>query len=202
MKYEEIPYETFKKASIDAYNNSKDFLYESELLYNIGSYGHAKSLSILGIEEYGKSIGYGLLATHKFIVGRVTFKPQELFDDLQKNHLTKQSIAITISALRSIESKQLNEIKKNIDNGDFRISYDNKKREFLNYKSLPERQKLFKKWEYEFGLVSELDKYKQKGLYVEIDKDLKVNNPKRNKAIETRKSIRTLEKLLSQQIFF
>jgi AbiV family abortive infection protein len=201
MKYEEIPYETLNKASIEAYNNSKDYLYESELLYKIGSYGHAKSLSILGIEEYGKSIGFGLLATHKFIAGRITFKPQELFDDLQKNHLTKQSIAITITALRSLDAKQMSEIRKSIDNGVFRISYDNKKREFLNYKSLSERQKLFKKWEYEFGLLSELDKSKQKGLYVEIEKELKVNNPKNNKAIETRKSIRTLEKLLSQQIF-
>lgn len=204
MKYEEIPYEIFKKASIEAYNNSKDYLYESKLLYKIGSYGHSKSLSIIGIEEYGKSIGYSLLATHKSIAiaGRITFNPQELFDDLQKNHLTKQSIAITITALRNLDEEQLREIKQSIDNGDFKISYDNKKRGFINHKNLSERQKLFKKWEYEFNLVSALDKIKQKGLYVEIDKELKVNNPKKNKAIETRKSIKTLEKLLSKQIFF
>jgi AbiV family abortive infection protein len=204
MKYEEIPYETLKKALIEAYNNSKDYLYESEMLYKIGSYGHSKSLSILGIEEYGKSIGYGLLATHKSIeiAGRIAFNPQELFDDLQMNHLTKQSIAITITALRCLDEKQLREVKQSIDNGDFRISYDNKKREFINYKSLSELQKLFNKWEYEFNLIYELDKIKQKGLYVEIDKDLKVNYPKKNKAIEARKSIKTLERLLAQQIFF
>lgn len=200
MIYKEISFEKFQQAEIEALKNSQDFLYESELLYKIGSFGHSKSLSILGIEELGKSIGYGLLARYKFFTGRIQFDPQVLLDQLQKNHLTKQSISITLSALINLNSNQLSEIKTSIDKGDFKLSFDKKNKEFFNYKSLKEEQKFFKKWESEFLSISELDKSKQKGLYVEINEDLKVNIPKMNKAIESRKSIKTLKRLLSKQI--
>jgi len=199
MEFDKIEYKTLDEASEASLKNSQDFQYEAKLLLKLKSYGHSKSLAILGIEEFGKSIGYRLLAQFKKIPirGRIHFNPNELLLDLQKSHLTKQSIALIFTVLSNFTNEELLRLKRNMDKNGLSIEYSKRKKKFSNFENVSKDLFSFKKWSNEINLLPDLDRTKQTGLYVEINDTHDVNKPWKSIANESKKINQLLDKLLS-----
>jgi len=207
MNFKTIDKHTLEDATSNAFKNSLDFKYEAELLYKLKSYGHSTAMAILGIEEFGKAIGYGLL--HRFkvipISWRINFNPDQLFKDLQKKHLTKQSIAIIFSCKSQFSYRELSNLKINLDNNRKTLTYNNKSKEFENFTELTKEFDTIEKWRKEIERIPELDKTKQSGFYVEITRKNKINIPKKMKsktAMDTIKILKRLTKNYKNLIMF
>lgn len=198
MDFNKISHDTLIDASKSAFKNSKDFQYEADLLLKQRSYGHSISLAILSIEEFGKSIGYWLLSrSQSKLMGRISFDPDELFRDLQKNHLSKQSIALLFTILSNFSQEEIQTLKRKIDNQGVGIQYDQKIKKFNNIESYSIDFKIFKKWVKEIELIPDLDKLKQSGFYVEIKNSNSVNKPWKALSKEAHKINRLIDRLLT-----
>lgn len=196
-QYEEIDKEIFLKAKIEAYKNSVDLAYESDLLYKIKNYGHAAALAVLGIEELGKSIGYRLLYRKKIlpIDGRIDFDPNELLKHLESMHFTKQSIAVTFTILYHLTGKELSVLKSRLDSESKKIQYNKKQKEFENFKYLTKEFKTLCKWRKEVESLDKLDKIKQLGFYVNIEKSKSLNIPRKISAKKASMILKILQRL-------
>lgn len=199
MEFNRIPYEILIEASKAALKNSKDYQYEANLLLKQQSFGHSKSLAILGIEEFGKSTGYWLLSRYipNSLAGRINFNPDELLNDLQRNHLTKQSIALIFTILSKFTEVEMSKLKNIIDSKGDAINYSQKEKRFLNFEYYSIDFASFKKWSKEIDILPDLDKEKQSGFYVEINNSKSVNKPWRSLAKEARSMNLLLNKLLA-----
>lgn len=194
MNFQSIESKTLLKAQELSVLNSKRYLAESQTVFNMNSFGHSKSLAILGIEEFGKSIGYGLLSNYKTFPfsSRITFNPQNLLNSIQRNHLTKQDIAIIFKALNELKSEDLYNYRKGLDNNEIQLKYDNKSKRFQN-----SPLELFQNKGSEIK-IEDLDQIKQRGLYVEIDDNNTINDPNNSNPLEAKKYIKLLKQLLNK----
>jgi AbiV family abortive infection protein len=201
VNIESIDIKSLEQAIKKSRDNSLDYLKESELLFDIKSYGHSLSFAILGIEEFGKSIGYRLILQCKLIPlrGRIDFDPNVLFKDIQSRHLTKQSISLIFSLLYQFSTTEAYELKNRIDNQHKTISYSPQTRKFENITELAYDFKTIKLFQKAISSLDNLDKQKQNGLYVEILNDNIINIPKKTRTKVVKDTIDILRKLLIQE---
>jgi len=201
MNIESIDINSLEQAIKKSHDNSLDYLKESELLFDIKSYGHSLSFAILGIEEFGKSIGYRLILQYKLIPlrGRIDFDPNVLFKDIQSRHMTKQSISLIFSLLYQFSTTETYELKNRLDNQRKTISYSPQTRKFENITELAYDFKTIKRFQKAISRLDILDKQKQNGLYVEILDNNLINIPKKTRAKVVKDTIELLKRLLKQQ---
>jgi|GEM_PF-1426563 len=199
MEFKDIQEITLQNAAYNAFKNATDFAYEAELFYKLKSYGHSASLSVLGIEELGKALGYKLLYRFKIIPiqGRINFDPNILLKNLQSSHLTKQSIAVIFSALSQFSSVEFQDLKKGLDKKGVTISYDNKTKKFDNFLEVTETFSTVKKWKNEIDQIPDFDKLKQFGFYVEIVGKERINIPRKMRANNAYQPLKVLKKMVN-----
>lgn len=114
MDFNNIKIKTLEKAIKLSINNSKNFYFESNLLFKMRNYGHSMSLAILGVEEFGKAVGYILILQKKKIPieGRLKYDPNDILKRIQKDHKTKHFLFYINSILEKITLKDKEEIIK------------------------------------------------------------------------------------------
>ncbi len=186
------------EASKAALKNCKDFQFEANLLYKMRNYGHSQSLAVLGIEEFGKHIGYGILAFEKVvnIKGRIQYDPDELLSDLQRNHISKQNIAIMFTVLSNFTSFERSELKRILDQDSKVLEYNRSKKKFDHFADITDNYFTIKKWSKDFELINNLEAIKQNGFYVSLNGNDNINIPSSNDARMSKKINQLLKKLM------
>ena len=200
LLFDQVNLDILSMAKKEAYKNAINYSYEAELLYRLHSYGHSLALSILGIEELGKSIGYYLLYQRKYfnLIGRIEFNPEDLLIDIQKSHLSKQSLAVIFSLLYQLSSTDLKIIKSEIDRKKQKLHYNANKHKFIqNLTDLKLKIKKIKDWERDLKYIKGIDKEKQNGLYVKVKNNpIHLSSPNMVKSKEAKYALKLLNKYL------
>jgi hypothetical protein len=198
--FDQVNLDILSMAKKEAYKNAENYSFEADLLYRLHRYGHSLALSILGIEELGKSIGYYLLYQRKYIniEGRIIFNPDALLIDIQKSHLSKQSLSVIFSLIFQLSSTDLATIKSEIDRKKQKLYYNANKHKFIqNLTDLKLKIKKIRDWQKDLKYIKEMDIKKQNGLYVEIkDSPIHLSLPNKVKSKDAKYALKLLNKYL------
>lgn len=201
LRFEDLTSEILFKSMKEAFQNSKSYSYEAELIYKLHSYGHSLSFSILGIEELGKSIGYYLLYKRKQfnLVGRIDFNPDDLLKDIHRIHLSKQSLAVVFSIIYQLSSEEIIILKREIDKQSQKLSYNSSKHKFIhNLQKLQLKISKIRKWQSDLKYIEKMNSKKISGFYVEIkDRPLRISSPKKVKPKDAKAALRLLNKYIN-----
>ena len=193
--------DVLKKSMIYSYLNAQEFYNEAKYLQTIESYGHSLSLSILGLEELGKSLGYYkiILFIKIPLQGRILFDPNAIFKDIQSWHRTKLSIIDLYQSLYNLSNENLMKLHRELDQHGKNIIYNTKKRQFQVDKNITNSVNNFIRT---IKNIRALDKKKQRGLYVEIKPSGKeIFNPKDISKEENEEILNMLERGLTEFSF-
>ena len=204
-KFNEIDLKVLFEAMNKAYENAYDYYYEAELCYRIRSYGHSQALSILGIEELGKSSGYLLLFFLKILPESLRkmsdINPDKVIKDIHGKHNVKLMLSFNFSLLfdKLLDLLKISkEFEEELDSTSFSRSMD----EMSNIqKKIQEKVKQKfrnkKRLENEMEFIENLQRYKELGMYVEIeDKPTHVSYPRRMKAKNPKRCLDILDRYL------
>lgn len=201
LKFEDLTSEILFKSMKEAFQNSKSYSYEAELMYRLRSYGHSSAFSILGIEELGKSIGYYLLYNKKQInlPGRIDFNPNHLLKDIQTIHKSKQSLAMVFSLIHQLSLIDLNILKQEIDKQTQKLSYNSKKHKLIhNLQDLKSKINKIRNWQSELEYIDKMNSKKMNGFYVEIkNRPLRISSPKKVKSKDAMCELKLLNKYIN-----
>lgn len=190
-------YRTLFEATL---KSAEQYLKDAKLLVKHGSYGHAYSLTVLGFEEWSKS----MLAVGLFL-GFVE-KDDELVSDFKTNHISKQlegiRLLFTIVEEAWLEAPQTRDeviqLKMSTLRGEISYkSFERKYRRLLEKDPSPVAQTLR-------DLLEQLDKIdvryieekKQRGFYVDFDLEKRIYETPEQFILSDIEFINTLEFLV------
>jgi AbiV family abortive infection protein len=161
-------------------------------------YGRALSLATLGIEEIAKAHGFGFLSIDKIIPGiikeKTDIEPQEILNNLLKNHLYKQMLSWGFNYLTPRDYEELeiayDKIYSEEDEEGRKKIIQKEERKYRN--RMKKKVKFSKRWQSDITIFENLEKRKQDGFYVNISGSGEVKTPRITKAKNAKKVVNKL----------